>query len=207
MQRRYLSHPARQVQLREQPGAAPVITGYAAVFYRADDPGTEFELFPGCVERIMPTAFDRAAAECDVRGLFNHDKNNVLGRVSAGTLRLSVDGTGLRYEIDPPDTQAARDVLTLLRRGDVTGSSFAFIPKYDRRAEGGRTVLEVVDCTLIDVGPVTLPAYPSTLAGVRADGGDLSALKAEVDAWRRYRRDYDRLNLAAAEMEWACVQD
>jgi HK97 family phage prohead protease len=52
----------------------------------------------------------------------------VLGRNKSGTLRLSVDGIGLRYEIDPPDTQAARDLIESLRRGDVSGSSFAFLP-------------------------------------------------------------------------------
>ncbi|MCT7656157.1 HK97 family phage prohead protease [Oceanimonas sp. NS1] len=62
-----------------------------------------------------------------MRALFNHDPNFVLGRTRSGTLALSVDADGLRYEIDPPDTQTVRDlVLAPLARGDITGSSFAF---------------------------------------------------------------------------------
>lgn len=201
MQRRSLARP---VQLRETPGAAPVITGYAAVFYRAGDPGTEFQLYPGCVERVMPTAFNRAIQESDPRGLFNHDANLILGRKSAGTLRLFVDDIGLRYEVDPPDTQAARDVLTLLRRGDITGSSFAFVPKYAQRDENGTHIMEVIDCDLYDVGPVVFPAYPATAAGVRADGSDIAAAKQAEDRWRAYQRDKARLSLA--EFEWSCLE-
>ena len=59
---------------------------------------------------IAPGAFRKTIQESDVRALFNHDPNFVLGRNKAGTLRLYEDGDGLGYEVDLPDTQAARDV-------------------------------------------------------------------------------------------------
>ena len=66
-----------------------------------------------------PNAFDRALAESDdVRGLFNHDPDNLLGRTSSGTMRLSVDKKGLLYETDPGDTNVGRDVVQHIKRGD-----------------------------------------------------------------------------------------
>jgi HK97 family phage prohead protease len=73
------------------------IVGYGAVFYSDTDPGTEYWLWGDVVERISPGAFDRALKERhDARGLFNHDPSNLLGRVTNGTMRLSVDRKGLK---------------------------------------------------------------------------------------------------------------
>ena len=161
------------------------ITGHAAVFYREADPGTEFELFPGLVERIMPNAFDRAVAEDDVRALFNHDSNQVLGRNRAGTLQLTVDDKGLRFDIDPPDTQLGRDLQVSLKRGDITGSSFAFRAVEEKFIvkDDNTEVREIHAAELFDVGPVTFPAYTAADSSAR----DLqSAIEAE-----RERRDAD----------------
>ena len=114
----------KQVRIEKRDGQPTKIVGYAAVFYRYDDPGTQYELYSGHVERIQPGAFKRAIEEADdVRGLFNHEPSQILGRTKSGTMRLSEDETGLRYEIDVPDTQVGRDVVTSIDRGDVTGSS------------------------------------------------------------------------------------
>ena len=197
IQRRYLPRAAQQIRLQERAdGALPLITGYASVFYRADDPGTEYEMWaadewgPRVVERIMPGAFDRALKEDDVRGLFNHAATVVLGRSAAGTLRLSVDAVGLRYEIDPPDTQAARDLIANLRRGDISGSSFAFLPRdtvytdivADRKVT--QTVIERRDVQLFDVGPATFPAYSGATSSARAADSDLAAVRAQLDQRR-----------------------
>jgi uncharacterized protein len=107
-------------------GDKNVITGYGAVFYNSADPGTEYSLYDDMVERIGPNAFDDALNRDDVRGLFNHDSSMLLGRMGAKTLRLAVDQTGLRYEIDMPDTSTGNDVMALIRRGDIFGSSFSF---------------------------------------------------------------------------------
>jgi uncharacterized protein len=89
-----------------------------------------------------------------------------LGRTSAGTLRISVDEQGLRYELDVPNTTAGRDLKENMRLGNITQSSFAFTIGKDgdawERAENGvdiRTIKKVK--RLYDVSPVSLPAYPS----------------------------------------------
>jgi uncharacterized protein len=149
-----------------------VVSGYAAVFYRAGDAGTEYQLWDNLYERIDTGAFSRAISERqDVRGLFNHDPDHLLGRTASNTLRLSVDERGLRYEIDLPDTQAGRDVAVSLSRGDLTGSSFSFIPRAVSWADdNGREIRTIDDVDLFDVGPVTFPAYQATSAGMRAAG-------------------------------------
>jgi hypothetical protein len=147
----------------------PKIEGYAAVFYRDDDPGTEFELFDGFVERIAPGAFDDVLDQ-DVRGLFNHRADNILGRTPE-TMRLSVDDIGLRYEIDLADTTLGRDLQQHLRRGDVTGSSFSFIVEAEEidDPEDGPTIRTITKFrSLFDVGPVTFPAYQATEANTRS---------------------------------------
>jgi HK97 family phage prohead protease len=159
-----------------QEGEEGKIAGYGAVFWDGNAE-TEFKLFSedniDIVERIQPGAFD-GVLEQDVRAFFNHDMNQILGRRISGTLRIGVDNTGLWYEIDAPDTATAREVLELIRRGDVSGSSFSFgIDDVDSAiewtAEEGKEVrwLKRFD-ELIDVGPVAMPAYEGTVADVRS---------------------------------------
>ena len=136
-----------------------VIIGHAAVFNSlSEDLG-------GFREKIQPGAFDDVLGN-DVRAYFNHDPNYLLGRTEAGTLRLSVDEQGLRYELDVPNTTAGRDLKENMRLGNITQSSFAFTIGKDgdawERAENGadiRTIKKVK--RLYDVSPVSLPAYPS----------------------------------------------
>ena len=188
MERRFTNSQPVQIETRQN--GSPVITGYASVFYRAGVPGTEFRLGKDVVERIEPTAFDSSMRRSDdVRALFNHDPSVVLGRSKSGTLRLSVDATGLRYEIEPPDTQAAKDVMTSIKRGDITGSSFAFQTITDKFENSKPDNIRMVkDVTLWDVGPVTYPAYEASTAGARALG--LSDNFAErYELWLKQERD------------------
>jgi HK97 family phage prohead protease len=104
-----------------------------------------------------------------VVALFNHDSNIVLGRSSSGTLELSSDEKGLKYVVTPPVSRA--DVLELIQRRDVRGSSFAFTvePKNEsfRTGEDGKAIRQIREVSgLYDVGPVLNPAYPSTSASV-----------------------------------------
>lgn len=164
-----------KITVNRSDDGSPQIAGYAAVFYREEEPGTEFRLADDYVERIEQGAFDSALEEShDARALFNHDKNFVLGRVGAGTVRLSVDEIGLRYTIDVPDTQLGRDVVTSIERGDITGSSFAFSVRNDganveRQKEAKTWVRTLNDLDLFDVGPVTYPAYTATTTGLRSE--------------------------------------
>lgn len=170
------------VQLRADDGERTIV-GYGAVFYRDDNPGTEFQLWDNVYERIGREAFARALKEKqDVRGLFNHDPSALLGRTTSGTLSLVVDDIGLRYEINPPDTQVGRDAVVSIERMDVTGSSFAFVPRKTEWAEeqrDGRTieVRTILDVDLYDVGPVTYPAYEASEALVRS-------VREEYSHWR-----------------------
>ena len=145
-------------------GRAAII-GYAAVYNRLSlDLG-------GFKEEILPGAFDRILSKRgkDVVALFNHDSNIVLGRTSSGTLELSSDDKGLRYVVTPPVSRA--DVLELIQRRDVRGSSFAFTVDSKnesfRTGEDGKAVRQIREVSgLYDVGPVLVPAYPATSASV-----------------------------------------
>ena len=154
------------------------IAGYAAKF------GVASQDLGGFIEIIAPGAFDLVLSEKqDVRGLFNHDADAILARVKSGTLSLSVDETGFRYEFEAPDTTAARDLIASLKRGDIDGSSFSFVV-----AEGGdswayvsdqivRTITKIQRC--YDVGPVTFPAYLDATAGLEMD-----CARRSLDAWK-----------------------
>lgn len=175
------------------------LSGYAALY------GVEATIGGFFREVIEPGAFRAALArKDDVRALFNHDPNLILGRTAAGTVTLSEDERGLRYDIDLPDTQFGRDLWTLVGRGDVSQSSFAFSVDTEDwpTVRSGELPLRVVrDLTLYDVSAVTYPAYSETTvaarsqaAALRAEAADwrasLATRQAElatVDAWRRGR--------------------
>jgi HK97 family phage prohead protease len=177
------------------------IRGTASVTYDGSA-GSEYELWDGVVERIAPGAFDRHLAEApDVVALFNHDANLVLGR-TPDTLRLRADKHGLHYEIDPPDTILAKDLLKSIERGDIRGSSFAFIPTdVEWLTDGAKDVRLVREARLYDVSPVTTPAYSGTSVGVRS-AEDRSRLederanyKARLESERRFNRLDEILNI------------
>lgn len=177
-----------RITIEDRDGESPLgfLSGYASVYYSASDPGTECELMPGVRERIMPGAFDRAIRDDEVVCLFNHDPNYVLGRTSAGTLKLTLFSKGLRYSARLPDTQLGRDLAVSVSRGDIRGSSFAFRvrPGGDRwRQEGGTDIREITDVELVDTSCVTYPAYPATTVGLRA-AGELTEVRASHERWR-----------------------
>jgi hypothetical protein len=139
------------------------VRGYAAVYNSlSQDLG-------GFREMIAPGAFDRTVRETnagdnDVLGRLEH--HVLLGRTSSGTVRLATDARGLLYEIDLPNTQAGRDVAELVSRGDIFQSSFAFHLHPNGEdfdvSPGGWLVRHLLDVDLVDVAPVTTPAYPAT---------------------------------------------
>jgi HK97 family phage prohead protease len=140
----------------ESRGKTKVIAGYAAMFNKmSEDLG-------GFKENIEPGAFKKALLRSDARALFNHDPNLILGRQSAGTLKLEEDKKGLYMEILPPDTGFARDLMVSIERGDIKEQSFGFTvrsDKWDFKASI-RTLTEIEQ--LFDVSPVTFPAYKDT---------------------------------------------
>lgn len=154
------------MELRVKGDKDPVIEGYAAVFNSlSQDLG-------GFREKIAPGAFARTIKNNkDIFSLFNHDPAVVLGRTGNGTLTLREDSNGLWMEVKPPNTAVARDVMEVIRRGDVTGQSFQFVTVrdswegLDTRDDTVRTLEEV---RLIEAGPVVFPAYQQTKVSARA---------------------------------------
>jgi HK97 family phage prohead protease len=192
MERRYTQFPSPVgVELRGD-AKTPIITGYAAVFYDPADAGTEYKMYSDFIERISPGAFDRAMKEDDCRALFNHEPTIILGRTTSGTCKLYKDAKGLRYEITPPDTNTAKEILESIRRGDISGSSFGFRVrkqtwKEEKTDRGWVDYRYLDDVELLDVGPVTFPAYTATTTGMRGAGMD-DSLAQEIEKRRAARR-------------------
>jgi HK97 family phage prohead protease len=139
------------------------VKGYASVFEKfSQDLG-------GFTEVIAPDAFE-GRLDDDVRALFNHDSNLILGRTTSETLRLFVDENGLGYDVDFPNTTYANDLLESVRRGDVTQSSFAFTVRDDEWLFEDDKIIRRVHRVekLYDVSPVTYPAYTDATAAMRS---------------------------------------
>ena len=90
--------------------------------------------------------------------------SRILGRTVSGTLTLNEDSHGLLFSVDVPSTTTGDDILTSIRRRDVTACSFGFTIKEDSwtRDDQGETERELLDVDLLDVSLVTYPAYPQT---------------------------------------------
>lgn len=142
--------------------------GYASVFNQDTLIGGTY------YERIAPGAFDNVLADpaSDIRALYNHDPAMLLGRQSAGTLRLWTDSTGLGFEVDLPDTTVGRDVRTLAERGDLTGASFHFVPDktdYALAPDGKQIRTRVTMKRVAEVSVVSFPYYEGTKVQLRAE--------------------------------------
>tara|TARA_R110000824_G_scaffold2597_2_gene11960 strand:+ start:942 stop:2081 length:1140 start_codon:yes stop_codon:yes gene_type:complete len=133
-----------------------VVIGYGSVFNSLSN-----EL-GGFKEIIAPGAFD-GRLEDDVRFLFNHDPNMLLARSTNGTLKMSIDEVGLRYEAAIPDTSVGRDIITLLKNNTLSENSFAFVVEDDsweiKEGQNIRTINKV--SMLADISLVSYPAYSS----------------------------------------------
>lgn len=152
-----------ELRVERRAEGQPMLVGHAAVFNSSSvDLG-------GFREIVAPGAFAQTIAEDDIRALFNHSPDMVLGRTRSRTLRLQEDARGLAFEIDLPDTQAARDLATSIERGDISGNSFSFQTLEDRWQRDDDVELRtLVRVRLFDVGPVTFPAYPQTDVALRS---------------------------------------
>jgi HK97 family phage prohead protease/HK97 family phage major capsid protein len=160
------------LQTREENGER-IIEGYAAKYE------TETNIGP-FMESISRGAFDNVL-ENDVRALINHDPSLVIGRVSAGTLELTSDDVGLKYRVKLGNQQYATDLYESIQRGDISQSSFAFTIKDQTWSEdrSSRKVNEVAQ--LLDVSPVTYPAYKEATVVAREEEEEAKEIRtAEV---------------------------
>lgn len=165
MERRWLALEETELRV-EGEGDQQTISGYGILYNKRS------QNLGGFVEIIRPGAATEALKSSDVRSLFNHDPNYVLGRNTAGTLELEETDKGVRYKAIPPDTQWARDLLVSIKRKDITGASFGFrvAKDGDEWKEEGRLIVRYVNKLemIADIGPVTFPAYTQTSAQVRS---------------------------------------
>lgn len=153
------------------------LVGYAAKFDRLANIGGYFQ------EKIAPGAFADAITG-DIRALVDHDPGRVIGRSKSGTLRLAEDGTGLRVEIDVPDTSDGNDLWVLVERGDISGMSFGFRVTKETWDETGDTPVRTIHkLELHEVSAVAWPAYEDTTIGLRS----LEAARSEGEASKEKR--------------------
>ena len=181
---RTVSH---RVELRSDTDKPPTLEGYAAVF---DAPTTIGGPHP-FQEVVDRHAFDGVLND-DVRVLFNHDPNKLLGRTKSGTASIAIDNHGLRYQVTPPNTPTGNEVLALVERGDVDGSSFGFRVLEDTWTEGVTAddlpLRRIQKVALYDVSPVTQPAYPTSSVEAR-NWLEAKNLEQAVQARKDLKRD------------------
>jgi HK97 family phage prohead protease len=167
---------AIDLELRVE-GDGRKLVGYAARYnVTSNDLG-------GFRERILPGAFKDALSNgADIRSLIDHDNGKLLGRTSSGTLKLSEDSKGLRFEVDVPETSYGNDLLVSVRRGDVKANSFGFLTPVggDRFKQEGRAyVRELLNVDLREISVVlSTPAYPGTSVQIRVDPGVIASVNA-----------------------------
>jgi HK97 family phage prohead protease len=151
-----------ELRVEKDADKGTTLTGYAAVF------DTLSVDLGGFRETIAKGTFSESL-QGDVRALWNHDSNHVLGRTKSGTLKLAEDAKGLRVEIHPPESAAP--FVESIRRGDVDQMSFGFKTVTDEweTDENGQTTRTLLKADLYDVSPVTFPAYPATEVSARAE--------------------------------------
>lgn len=165
----------RAADLSVAPGRK--LTGYAAVF------GQETRI-ADFTEVIHPGSFTASLKGRDILALVDHDPGRLLARTKSGTLRLEEDSKGLRFELDVPDTQEGRDILTLAERGDLGGMSFGFtVSKGGERWTGERRELRAV--VLHEISVVhAWPAYKGTSVEPRARRPYLTAAQLYLETVR-----------------------
>ncbi len=166
-----------EFEVRED-GDGMTLTGYAARFNEPSEP------LP-FIERIKPGAFKRSInSRNDIKLLWNHNTDMVLGSTRAGTLTLKEDEIGLRVVATLPDNTWGRDAKVSIQRGDVTGFSFGFtVPAGGDSwsADGTERTLKSVRLLEVSTG-VAFPAYPSTNGTAQVRGLDKVAERNNIDA-------------------------
>lgn len=136
------------------------LEGHAAIFNEPTDIGPFYEM-------VLPGAFYESIQRDDIRALWNHDENFILGRNTSGTLQLYEDAIGLKVVIDPPDSQFASDLIKSVERGDVNQMSFSFkVIEEEWSKKGQKDLRKLKKVQLFDVSPCTFPAYQNTDIGV-----------------------------------------
>lgn len=186
-----------EVRAADDASEKMIVEGYAAVFnqrtllWESDWSGWKY------YEEIDQGAFNGADfSNCVLR--YNHgDGALVLARTRNNTLTYTIDSHGLKIRAELADTQAGRDIFTLIKRGDIDKMSFAFTVDSTNENSDSDLKVDVRKITRIstvyDVSPVDFPAYDGTEITARN-----SDVIAEIKAEEQYKRNSERLKLLAS---------
>lgn len=156
----------QRFEVRSNADGTRSISGYAGVFNSlSEDLG-------GFKETIKPGAFKQSLVDNpDVLCLYGHDQNQILGRVSSGTMTIGEDNIGLRFTCKLPDTSTARDLTALMERGDISQMSFGFSvpPNGDEWTQVNDQIIRtLINVVLYEVSVVGVPAYSSSSVNLRS---------------------------------------
>lgn len=173
-------HFSGKVELRKE-GEKTYLSGRAIVYNQLSN------VIFGFREKIEPGAFAGSLGPDgdDVRALAHHSSDMVIGRQTAGTLKLDDRSDGMYFEIEMPDTTYARDLVVSIERGDITGMSFGFRTiddKWEMDEETGAEIRTVIEAKLREISPVAWPAYPQTIIDTesRAMESTLADVRAKL---------------------------
>ena len=176
---RQLRTVATEFATRED-GDALRIEGYFAVF------NTNYEIAPGLSESIAQGAFSRTLQGGDIRALINHDTTLVLARTKAHTLELREDERGLWGSVlINPNDQAAMNLYSRVKRGDVDQCSFGFeiVSEETDFRDDGSIHWTIKDVDLFEVSACTFPAYEATNISAREKERDQLVARS-LEAWK-----------------------
>jgi len=147
---------------------------------------SETSICDGVLEKIAKNAFEHSANTDDIRCLFNHDPNLVIGRTTSGTLKLKKQEDGIYFHVSPPNTEWSRNLIESVKRGDITQCSFGFTVDDEifNTSSNGNICRTIRDGKLFDVSIVTYPAYEETVVQVRK----------KVDTFKKKQLEEKKIN-------------
>lgn len=188
VERRILFTKEPRFAVARAEGKPVTLAGYALVWniLSSDRGGYMVRLLPGSAKFAKPTI-----------ALYHHDFHDVLGTTENGSLRLTSDDVGVRFEIDLPATRTAQDVAALVDGKYVQGMSFAMTDTPDgvRKKEGDQEILEASSFTIDEITVTPIPAFPKTSVNLKTDAPAARAAARIQQSLQlqRYRADLYRL--------------
>lgn len=172
---------AQELEIRKSQDGKNTLFGYAVRWDKLSVP-----IYGSFRERVRAGAFTESLKSNNIRALWNHNSDFVLGSTGGKTMSLREDDKGLFFEIDLPDTQIGRDAAITIQRGDVSGMSFGFNTRKQEwdETDPKKIIRTLIDVDLREISPTPFPAYPQTKVGVRSVDDDFmefaEARKSEI---------------------------
>ena len=196
IEKRFMPTSAAELRVLD-PDGKRMLVGWAGVHNSlSEEMGPPHRKFR---ERVASGTFQRSISRGpDVIATIDHDESKIMGRVSAGTLRIKAEERGLYVEVDPPNTSYANDLQESIRRGDVKGMSFSFkkpVDKWGQEFIEGRSmaVRELQDFEIVDVSFVIRPAYLNTEVALRS-----------LKEWEESLFDQEGFDARSRRLDLAC---